>query len=59
MYSIFMLFAALAVGAQVQALRTGEMRHWVLYGAADGGDDVDAVLRGPPDRRADRRDRAT
>ena len=32
MYSIFMLLAALAVGAQVQALRTGAMRHWVLYG---------------------------
>ena len=32
MYSIFMLFAALAVGAQVQALRSGQMRHWALYG---------------------------
>jgi O-antigen/teichoic acid export membrane protein len=32
MYSILMLFAALAVGAQVQALRTGRRRHWALYG---------------------------
>ena len=34
MYSLFMLFAALAVGAQVQALRRGRTVDWVLYGAA-------------------------
>ena len=34
MYSLFMLLAALAVGAQVQALRRGRTGDWVLYGAA-------------------------
>ena len=34
MYSLFMLFSAVAVGAQVQAVRTGRTRHWVLYGLA-------------------------
>ena len=30
MYSLFMLLAAVAVGAQVRALRHGETRDWVL-----------------------------
>ena len=34
MYSLFMLFAVLAVGAQVQALRRGATRDWILYGVA-------------------------
>jgi uncharacterized membrane protein len=36
MYSLFMLLAALAVGAQVQAIRRGRTRDWVLFGAATG-----------------------
>lgn len=32
MYSLFMLLAAVAVGAQVQAIRRGHMIDWVLYG---------------------------
>ncbi len=34
MYSLFMLLAALAVGAQVQAIRRGRTGDWVLFGAA-------------------------
>ncbi len=34
MYALFMLFAALAVGAQVQAIRRGLRRDWLLYGVA-------------------------
>ncbi len=32
MYSQFMLFAAVAVGAQVQAIRRGRRWDWILYG---------------------------
>lgn len=31
MYALFMLFAALAVGAQVQAVRRGLRRDWIIY----------------------------
>lgn len=34
MYSLFMLFATLAIGAQVQALRHGRRADWLLYGVA-------------------------
>ena len=34
MYSLFMLLAAVAVGAQVQAIRRGRTVDWALYGAA-------------------------
>jgi 4-amino-4-deoxy-L-arabinose transferase-like glycosyltransferase/O-antigen/teichoic acid export membrane protein len=34
MYSLFMLFATLAVGAQVQAIRRGSRSDWLLYAAA-------------------------
>jgi O-antigen/teichoic acid export membrane protein len=34
MYALFMLFAAIAVGAQVQAVRRGRTGDWVLYGAS-------------------------
>ena len=34
MYSLFMLLAVLAVGAQVQALRSGRLRDWALFGLA-------------------------
>jgi Dolichyl-phosphate-mannose-protein mannosyltransferase len=33
MYSLFMLLAALAIGAQVRTLRHGETRDWALLGA--------------------------
>jgi uncharacterized membrane protein len=34
MYSLFMLFAVLAVWGQVRVLRRGQARDWALYGAA-------------------------
>jgi O-antigen/teichoic acid export membrane protein len=34
MYSLFMLFATLAVGAQVQAIRRGSRADWLLYAVA-------------------------
>ena len=34
MYSLFMLLAAIAVGAQVQALRRGRTGDWALFGVA-------------------------
>ena len=34
MYSMFMLFATVAVGAQVQALRRGRRADWLLYSGA-------------------------
>jgi hypothetical protein len=34
MYSLFMLFATIAVGAQVQALRHGRRTDWLLYSGA-------------------------
>lgn len=34
MYAMFMLFATLALGAHVQAVRRGERRDWVAYAAA-------------------------
>ncbi len=34
MYSLFMLLAAVAVGAQVQAIRRGRTADWVVYGVA-------------------------
>lgn len=34
MYSMFMLFATLAIGAQVQALRRGSRADWLLYSGA-------------------------
>jgi len=34
MYSLFMLFATIAVGAQVQALRHGRRADWLVYSAA-------------------------
>jgi O-antigen/teichoic acid export membrane protein len=34
MYALFMLLAAVAVGAQVQAIRRGRTGDWVLYGVA-------------------------
>jgi 4-amino-4-deoxy-L-arabinose transferase-like glycosyltransferase/O-antigen/teichoic acid export membrane protein len=34
MYSLFMLFATVAVGAQVQALRHGRRADWILYAGA-------------------------
>lgn len=36
MYAQFMLFATLAVGAQVQAVRRGRRGDWVLYAVATG-----------------------
>ncbi len=34
MYSLFMLLSAIAVGAQVQAIRQGRQRDWALYAVA-------------------------
>ncbi|MFP5488263.1 MAG: glycosyltransferase family 39 protein, partial [Acidimicrobiia bacterium] len=34
MYTMFMLFATVAVGAQVQAIRLGRRRDWLLYAAS-------------------------
>jgi 4-amino-4-deoxy-L-arabinose transferase-like glycosyltransferase len=34
MYSLYMLFAIVAIFAQARALRTGEARWWALYGTA-------------------------
>ncbi len=34
MYAMFMLFATLAIGAQVQAIRRGARRDWIAYAAA-------------------------
>lgn len=34
MYSLFMLLATIAVGAQIQAVRRGERRDWLLYSAS-------------------------
>ena len=47
MYALFMLLAAVAVGAQVQAIQRGRTVDWVLYGLATVAHDVDAVLRRP------------
>ncbi|HEY3190346.1 MAG TPA: glycosyltransferase family 39 protein, partial [Solirubrobacteraceae bacterium] len=34
MYSLYMLFAIVAIFAQARVLRTGQSRYWVLYGVA-------------------------
>ena len=51
MYALFMLLAAVAVGAQVQAIRRGRTGDWVLYGVTTAAMLLDAVLRRAPDRR--------
>ncbi len=45
MYSLFMLFAALAIGLQVQALRRGRTRRLGAVRGGDRSDAVDPVLR--------------
>ena len=54
MYSLFMLLAAVAVGAQVQAIRRGRTVDWVALRRGHRAAAVDAVLRPAADRSSSR-----